>query len=93
MLGIVGGRFGEGIADVSVLLSASKGTHLVDLRKAISDEKYKVVGEEGCGAMEREGENQRKLQEGLNICASSPVFFLGSSGKGLGFSGARSSHL
>lgn len=41
-------------ADVSVLLSANKGTHLVDLRKTIlRGNGKKVVCEEECGAMER----------------------------------------
>ena len=58
---MAGGRFGEGIADLSVLLSVNKRAHQVDLRKAVSGEKQKCICEGECGKW-KEPENQRKHQ-------------------------------
>ena len=50
---MAGGRFGEGIANLSVLLSVNKRAHQMDLRKAVSGEKQKCICEGECGTMER----------------------------------------
>lgn len=84
MLGIAGGRFGEGRAHLSVLLSANQGTHLGHLRKAMSGEKHPVILRRSVVQWNENQKTPRKHEQALDLRAGFTIAFLGNLRQGGG---------